>query len=403
MLRHHVPEFPISGPEYRILARNRHLDFPLCHHGGDCGGSVSTAIDRQTPNNRSIAVVVFESITWSQSQHAENWINKLLNYKLIRSLVCFFEFDGNARVSDAHVRSDKMASIVQIRKCQRIRFDISMQCRWQSHFSTPSLRCCMNADGVSSSVRIHNFFSLIFCWKKKISFSISSQSISRPVVRLISIEQFSGGTGAQNGLIISAKKYLKMPAATEQPAAKKERDDLLWQALKEHILRERQKKKEGNVHHRNVPNTIMGTFPIFRIRPLQSKRPKWKRNDCVKNAKNGIVKMPWHWARQKNKFRCSRRVWTNCAMKSSNCFYAWRKCSTKMRVERSSNSKRIGTSCCALHTTINLGQRPRHSFPLFSIAAKCLHCKALYNNRDHIHRYFCRRVHHISNWCKRYG
>lgn len=36
-----------------------------------------------------------------------------------------------------------------------------------------------------------------------------------------------------------------MPAATEQPAAKKEHDELLWQALKEHIMRERQKKKEG--------------------------------------------------------------------------------------------------------------------------------------------------------------
>lgn len=45
-----------------------------------------------------------------------------------------------------------------------------------------------------------------------------------------------------------------MPAATEQPAAKKEHDELLWQALKEHIMRERQKKKQGKkimlaVHH----------------------------------------------------------------------------------------------------------------------------------------------------------
>lgn len=46
------------------------------------------------------------------------------------------------------------------------------------------------------------------------------------------------------GLIISAKKYLKMPAAIEQPAAKK-KEELLWQALKEHIMLERQKKKEG--------------------------------------------------------------------------------------------------------------------------------------------------------------
>lgn len=47
------------------------------------------------------------------------------------------------------------------------------------------------------------------------------------------------------GLIISAKKYLKMPAATEPPEAKTEREELLWQALKEHIMLERQKKKEG--------------------------------------------------------------------------------------------------------------------------------------------------------------
>lgn len=37
-----------------------------------------------------------------------------------------------------------------------------------------------------------------------------------------------------------------MPAATEQPAAKKEREELLWQSLKEHIMRERQKIKEGD-------------------------------------------------------------------------------------------------------------------------------------------------------------
>lgn len=37
-----------------------------------------------------------------------------------------------------------------------------------------------------------------------------------------------------------------MPAATESPAAsKKEREELLWQALQEHIMLERQKKKEG--------------------------------------------------------------------------------------------------------------------------------------------------------------
>lgn len=48
-------------------------------------------------------------------------------------------------------------------------------------------------------------------------------------------------------IIISAKKYLKMPAATEQPAAKKEREELLWQSLKEHVMRERQKIKEGKI------------------------------------------------------------------------------------------------------------------------------------------------------------
>lgn len=52
-------------------------------------------------------------------------------------------------------------------------------------------------------------------------------------------------TSFSHGLIISAKKYLKMPAATEQPAAKKEREELLWQSLKVHVMRERQKIKEG--------------------------------------------------------------------------------------------------------------------------------------------------------------
>lgn len=36
-----------------------------------------------------------------------------------------------------------------------------------------------------------------------------------------------------------------MPAAVEPSEAKTERDELLWQALKEHIMLERQKKKEG--------------------------------------------------------------------------------------------------------------------------------------------------------------
>lgn len=59
-------------------------------------------------------------------------------------------------------------------------------------------------------------------------------------ISIFSIESFG------HGLIISAKKYLKMPAATESPAAsKKEREELLWQALKDHIMLERQKKKEG--------------------------------------------------------------------------------------------------------------------------------------------------------------
>lgn len=35
-----------------------------------------------------------------------------------------------------------------------------------------------------------------------------------------------------------------MPAATAADA-KGDREEILWQALKEHIMRERQKKKEG--------------------------------------------------------------------------------------------------------------------------------------------------------------
>lgn len=45
-----------------------------------------------------------------------------------------------------------------------------------------------------------------------------------------------------------------MPAATEQPAAaKKEREELLWQSLKEHVMRERQKIKEGKVQFDRSP------------------------------------------------------------------------------------------------------------------------------------------------------
>lgn len=89
-----------------------------------------------------------------------------------------------------------------------------------------------------------------------------------------------------------------MPAATEQPAAKKEHDELLWQALKEHIMRERQKKKQGKTkrimlagHHnevRQMKELNLNCLLVF----VQNKRPKWKRSGCVKSAKNAIDKMP---------------------------------------------------------------------------------------------------------------
>lgn len=54
-----------------------------------------------------------------------------------------------------------------------------------------------------------------------------------------------------------------MPAATEQPAAKKEREELLWQSLKEHVMRERQKIKEGNCH-------TISKFLYWNIVPIES-------------------------------------------------------------------------------------------------------------------------------------
>lgn len=45
---------------------------------------------------------------------------------------------------------------------------------------------------------------------------------------------------------LGRRQRLKMPASgTETAEAKSERDGVLWLALKEHIMRERQKKKEG--------------------------------------------------------------------------------------------------------------------------------------------------------------
>lgn len=54
-----------------------------------------------------------------------------------------------------------------------------------------------------------------------------------------------------------------MPAATEQPAAKKERDELLWQALKEHIMKERQKKKEGMYWDRSCNKCLLIMVALF--------------------------------------------------------------------------------------------------------------------------------------------
>lgn len=117
------------------------------------------------------------------------------------------------------------------------------------HFRFVTFRCIDDSRNFYSFIALYGIVYVehernfrFFNW-----FFTRSPTISSPINRLrrrIDCPIFLFPS-ARNGLIISAKKYLKMPAATEQPAAKKERDELLWQALKEHIMRERQKKKEG--------------------------------------------------------------------------------------------------------------------------------------------------------------
>lgn len=47
---------------------------------------------------------------------------------------------------------------------------------------------------------------------------------------------------------ISAKKYLKLPAAVQQAQAEKtEQQERLWMAIKRHVLQERKRKKEGTL------------------------------------------------------------------------------------------------------------------------------------------------------------
>lgn len=67
--------------------------------------------------------------------------------------------------------------------------------------------------------------------------------------QIINAEQFF--CFCQNKIVkivkISAKKYLKLPAAVQEAQAEKtEQQERLWMAIKRHVLQERKRKKEGN-------------------------------------------------------------------------------------------------------------------------------------------------------------
>lgn len=85
-----------------------------------------------------------------------------------------------------------------------------------------------------------------------------------------------------------------MPAVEASDQAKPVGEELLWQALKEHIMLERQKKKEG------IPwfflLSLIVRFSTFVICPAQNKQPKLKKSDYAKKRRLETVKMQWHWA-----------------------------------------------------------------------------------------------------------
>lgn len=81
-----------------------------------------------------------------------------------------------------------------------------------------------------------------------------------------------------------------MPAATtggDSAEVKSDREEILWQALKEHIMRERQKKKEGYTSS----NCDHNLFHIL-LPKTQNKKPKLKRRDCERNEKHETDRMP---------------------------------------------------------------------------------------------------------------
>lgn len=61
---------------------------------------------------------------------------------------------------------------------------------------------------------------------------------------------------------MSAKKYLKTvpPQPPAQPVVKTEKEEQLWNALKRHIMRERERKKQGLYLFKRGENYDFGLF-----------------------------------------------------------------------------------------------------------------------------------------------
>lgn len=52
---------------------------------------------------------------------------------------------------------------------------------------------------------------------------------------------------------MSAKKFKAIPAQTPAPTNKEGKEEKLWVALKRHILKERERKKQGELNSLSLP------------------------------------------------------------------------------------------------------------------------------------------------------
>ena len=139
------------------------------------------------------------------------------------------------------------------------------------------------------------------------------------------------------------------PVVLERPKMSR----AMWEALKSHIMKERQRKKQGEIfliccvkgisfHSveryltmlccRNATVGIKEWIWIIDWNNLtfQSLKPMLKLSDNGRNENGSWNKIQWHWAKHGSKLQYLIIGWPTWRMRSTNCLCNWRKFCMKM-------------------------------------------------------------------------